>query len=83
MSQSLQVKIIDPNSVLFEGEATYVLAPGVKNMLGIMPGHTPFFAELVAGDVFLAGEKEAIFPIKSGILKVRDDIVTILIGIDG
>ena len=36
----LKVKIIHPDKLLFEGEAEYVVAPGVTGALGIMPGHT-------------------------------------------
>jgi F-type H+-transporting ATPase subunit epsilon len=78
----VKVKIIDPNQILFEGAADYVMAPGKKGTLGILPGHTSMFAELVEGDLYLAGEHEQVFQIKSGILKVRSDEVTILIGID-
>lgn len=77
------VKIIDPNKVVFEGQSEYVLAPGKTATLGILPGHTPFFAELVAGDLYIAGPPEQVFPIESGILKVRADEVTILIGLGG
>jgi F-type H+-transporting ATPase subunit epsilon len=79
----IKVKIVDPNRIVFEGEADYVMAPGRKHTLGILPGHTPMFAELVAGDLYIAGENEQAMPIQSGILKVRADEVTILIGIDG
>lgn len=77
----LKVKIIDPNKVVFDGEAEYVLAPGKKVTLGIMPGHTPMFAELGAGDLYVAGADEQVLQIDSGMLKVRGDEVTILIGL--
>lgn len=75
----LQVKIIDPNKVVFEGSTEYIIAPGVKSDLGIFPNHTPLYAELKAGDIVLHGEKESSFTIESGIIKVQDDVVTILV----
>lgn len=78
---TLKVKVIQPDRVVFEGEAPYVLAPGRHGNLGIMPGHTPMFAELTKGDLYIAGEKEELLAIESGILKVHSDEVTILIGL--
>jgi F-type H+-transporting ATPase subunit epsilon len=77
----LHVKIIDPNKVVFEGETEYVMAPGKQGALGIMPNHTPMFAELVKGDLYIAYPSEQVIPIDSGILKVRGDDVIILIGL--
>lgn len=77
----LKVKVIDPNKLVFEGEADYVVAPGPQGSLGILPGHTPMFAELVKGDVYIAGKNEQLLNIEAGILKVRADTVTILIGL--
>jgi F-type H+-transporting ATPase subunit epsilon len=80
-SSTVRVKIIDPNKILFEGDADYVLVPGKKGSIGILPSHTPMFAELIAGDVYLAGSNEQVFPIQSGIMKVRGDEVLILVGL--
>lgn len=79
---ALTIKIICPEKVLFEGEAEYLIAPGKYGHLGIMPGHTPMFAELLEGEVIIhnisGGKDEEIIPLKSGILKVRADSVTVL-----
>lgn len=75
----ISVKIIHPDRILFEGQADYLLAPGRKGILGIMPGHTPMFAELVKGEIYIAGPNEQIVALESGILKVRSDIVTVLV----
>lgn len=82
MSDKVTVKVIDPNRILFEGEADYALAPGRHGTLGILPNHTAMFAELVEGEVYLRSEPEQLFPITSGILRVKENMVTILIGID-
>lgn len=79
--QHIHIKIIDPNKVVFEGETEYVLAPGRKGTIGIMPSHTPMFAELIKGDLYIAQPNEQVLPIDSGILKVRGDDVVILIGL--
>ncbi len=71
----LDVKIINPDHILFEGTAEYVLAPGVKGMIGILPGHVPMFAELIHGEIYIKGEIEEIVALESGILNVKSDVV--------
>jgi F-type H+-transporting ATPase subunit epsilon len=75
----LKVKVIDPNSLIFEGEADYVLAPGPFGSLGLMPGHTAMFAELTKGEVYVKGEQEKLVAIESGIVKIKNDEATLLI----
>jgi len=75
----INVKIINPDQVLFDGEASLVFAPGKIGTLGIMPDHSPMFAELIKGEIFIQGEKEAVISLESGILKVKDNNLLILI----
>ena len=77
---SLTVRIIHPDRVLFEGTAELVLVPGKKGTLGILPGHTPMFAELIAVEISVQGEKEELLAIESGILRIHHDELTILVG---
>jgi F-type H+-transporting ATPase subunit epsilon len=74
----LIVKIVHPDKILFEGTAKMVFAPGKKGMLGLMPDHTPMFAELIKGEIEIQSQKDEIVAIESGILRVRDNIITIL-----
>jgi len=80
-AKKLKVKIVNPEELVFEGEADMVFAPGIHGTLGIMPSHTPFYAELLPGEIELAGSEAKTFPLESGIIKVRNDEVTILIGL--
>jgi F-type H+-transporting ATPase subunit epsilon len=78
----LKVRVINPNQIVFEGEADHVMAPGTKGMLGILPGHTPFFAEVVKGQLIITKDKkDQSFDIEAGFIKVRADDVTVLIGL--
>jgi len=80
-AKKLKVKIVNPEAMVFEGEADMVFAPGLHGTLGIMPSHTPLYAELIPGDIELTGPDAKTFPMESGIIKVRNDEVTILIGL--
>jgi F-type H+-transporting ATPase subunit epsilon len=77
----LQVTVINPDQVVFEGEVDYILAPTPKGTVGILPNHTPMFAELRPGEVILHGKENTTYTIEAGLLKVRADVVTILIGL--
>lgn len=80
----LQIVIINPDDVVFEGEAQYLMAPTPKGTVGILPGHTPMFAEVAKGQIVISrspGNEERV-DVDSGILKVRADTVTILIGLE-
>jgi F-type H+-transporting ATPase subunit epsilon len=76
---ALTVKIYSPDRVVFDGTAQLVLAPGTIDTLGIFPGHTPLYAELVAGDVIVQGASESVVSIKQGILRLRDAELVLLI----
>jgi F-type H+-transporting ATPase subunit epsilon len=74
----LNVLIVNPDSVIFEGTVQYLLVPTITGVAGLMPSHTPLFTELIKGDIVLSGEKEEIVAIEGGILRIKDDSVTIL-----
>lgn len=76
----LQVKVINPDSVIYEGEAECVLVPTRKGMLGILPSHTPIFAEVTTGKILIQGQSPQEIEVESGIMKVRADAILILIG---
>lgn len=78
---TLKLRIVNPERKVFEGEVEMVFAPGIHGMLGIMPMHTPLYAELVAGEIHITGAQEKSIEIESGIMKVRNNEVTILIGL--
>lgn len=77
----LNVKVISPQKILFDGEADHVLVPGLKGILGIFSGHTPLYAEVTTGEIEVMGKEPLSFPVQSGILKVRKDQVILLIGL--
>jgi F-type H+-transporting ATPase subunit epsilon len=81
MDNPLKIRVLNPDKIVFEGEGEYVLAPGRFGNLGIFPGHTPMFAEIISGEIYIKGESEELLAVESGILKVQGDTVTILIGI--
>lgn len=76
---ALTVEIVSPEEEVFSGDAEFVLARTVEGDIGILPGHTPLLAQLVAYEVKVrtpAGERT--FPVDGGFMTVKDDRVIIL-----
>ena len=58
----------------------HLIAPGSEGSLGILPGHSPLYAQLVQGTVFITNSQETVIPIVAGIMRVEANTVLILTG---
>ena len=47
----MQLEIITPESLVFQGEATAVQFPGLDGSFQVLNGHAPIISALAAGDV--------------------------------
>ncbi len=76
----LQVRVVSPDSVLFEGPAASVVAPSWDGKLGILPRHAPMIALLGSGElsIDLPGGGSERFFVAGGVLKVEGDDLMIL-----
>jgi F-type H+-transporting ATPase subunit epsilon len=66
--------------LVYEGEASALVAPAWDGMVGILPGHAPFLALLGAGELtveFPGGGGEKVH-VAAGVIKVEKDQVTVL-----
>lgn len=77
---ALDVAIVSPEEELFSGEAEFVRAETVEGEIGILTGHIPLLAQLVACEVKVrqTGVEEQLFPIEGGFMTVKDDKIIIL-----
>jgi F-type H+-transporting ATPase subunit epsilon len=73
----LKVSVISPERVLFEGEATSVVAPAFDGEVGILTDHAPMMTLLGKGSLRLddAGKR---FEIEGGFLQVVANTVRIV-----
>ena len=77
--RELQVRIITPERVAFEGPADGVVATAYDGEFGILPGHAPMMVVLGIGELRLKREgRYEWFAIGEGFLHVLDDVVTVL-----
>ena len=75
----LKVSVISPERVLFEGEATSVVAPAFDGEVGILSQHAPMVTLLGRGVLRLAGAAgEQRFEVEGGFLQVADDEVRVV-----
>ena len=71
----LKVSVISPESVLFEGEVTSVVAPAFDGEIGILSDHAPMMTLLGKGSLRLDQKQ---FTIEGGFLQVVENNVRIV-----
>lgn len=75
----LQVRIITPERIVFDGPADGVVATAYDGQFGILPGHAPMMVVLGIGELRLRqGDRYDWFAVGEGFLHVLDDVVTVL-----
>jgi F-type H+-transporting ATPase subunit epsilon len=76
----LEVRVVSPDRVVFEGDASAVVAPAWDGHVGILRGHTPMLTLIGAGEMNIdrPGGGSDSFYVVGGVLKVERDRVTLL-----
>ena len=74
----MKVSVISPESVLFEGEASSVVAPAFDGEVGILENHAPMMTLLGTGPLRLDGPGGRTFNIEGGFLQVVDNNVRVV-----
>jgi len=75
----LKVSVISPERVLFEGEATSVVAPAFDGEVGILQNHAPMMTLLGTGSLRVGGGgSDRQFQIEGGFLQVVENNVRIV-----
>ena len=77
----LTLEIITPEKTLFDGSVKMVKVPGSKGSFGILTNHAPIISTLENGKVVVLDEadKEQFFEIKSGVVEVLQNKITVLV----
>ena len=76
----MNVAVVSPEEVLFEGDATQVITRTTEGDVAFLAGHAPFLGSLVEGQtrVFLADGTVREFQLEGGFVEVSNDTVSIL-----
>ena len=77
---SLNVRVVSPDRIVFEGEASALVAPAWDGQVGILPGHAPMLALIGSGELTVdrQGGGSDSFHLAGGVLKVERNVVTLL-----
>ena len=75
----MNVSVISPEAVLFEGTTESVVAPAFDGVVGILTGHAPMMTLLGQGELRLgAAGTGPRFQVQGGFLQVVDDKVRVV-----
>jgi len=72
----LNVSVLNPREVIFEGSAKSIIVPGEEGVFEVLPFHKRILSRLLSGTVFIDDRS---FPVSRGIIKVNQDKVTIIV----
>jgi len=72
----LDVSVLSPQEVIFEGKAGSIILPGESGVFEILPFHKRILSRLVTGIMFI---DEQPFAIQRGAVKANQNKVTIVI----
>lgn len=77
---ALQVELVSPEALLYEGTAQTVIARTTEGEIGIMGGHIPFVGTLVPGHIRVIAEDGSVqgLAVHGGFLEMSGDHLTIL-----
>lgn len=80
MSTELQVQVVTPEALRFEGSARRVQLPGVKGEMGILPNHAPLVSMLQEGKVeVVTAEGKTVFQVGAGFATIANSKVVCLV----
>ena len=76
----MKLRIITPNEALFEGEVESVTLPGTAGSFSVLNNHAPIISSLESGKVVVrTHEGSQDYPLNSGFVEVKDNVVIICI----
>lgn len=76
----LTLRIISPEKILYEGDASLVKVPGVSGEFEILVGHAPIISALQSGTVEVeTGDKRDAFNIMGGFVEVHKNKVDLCV----
>lgn len=78
----MKLKVIAPEKTIFSGEADLVQLPGKMGSFEILKNHAPLVAILEKGrmKVIDTDRNTHFIPIEGGVVKVENNVITVLTG---
>ena len=80
MAKTFRVTVTKLEEPLFDGEAVFVIVPGVEGEMTVLPEHEALITPLSEGTIRVQKEDhEEIFNIERGVLEISNNQATILV----
>lgn len=77
---NIQLTVVSPEKVLFEGMVRYVQMPGTSGSFSVVYDHAPLLTSLTEGQIKFKSEGVTRqLPVKSGYVSVNDNQVSICV----
>lgn len=77
--KKLQVSVVTPEGLVFEGLADYVSLPGQEGVLGVFKRHMPVFTMIDQGEIQIRdGDERKYLAVAGGFVEVYPDRVIVL-----
>lgn len=80
--EELELKIVSPEKILFQGNVHIVKLPGTEGEFSILHNHAPFISSLGKGAIVYEvqkGGESASIDINSGFVEVNRNVVTVCV----
>ncbi len=80
MAARMNLRVVTPELVVFEGKASSLVAPAWDGWIGILPGHAPILTLLGSGPLSFATESGSrrSFTVSGGVMKVEANDIMVL-----
>ena len=81
MAGTLHVRVVSPEKLVYEGDASALVVPAWDGFVGILHNHAPFLALLGHGRLKIEGAAGAAdhgYYVAGGVVKVENNQVTVL-----
>jgi len=75
----LEVKVVTPDKIVYEGLADSLVIPGQDGYFGVLPNHAPMISALDIGELKIKNEfQEYYYAIEGGFCEIRKNKVIIV-----
>jgi len=80
MAKTIQLQIVTPQKIVFNGEVEHFTAPGALGPFQVLHNHAPIVSTLVAGPFRVVDSKgkEEVFQVTGGFLELHNNSATVL-----
>jgi F-type H+-transporting ATPase subunit epsilon len=76
--KQLRLSIVTPENVSWEGDIDSLIVPAADGQLGVLPGHAPLLAQLLAGVLQMrTGEETKVLAVSGGFIEVFHERVSV------